>query len=40
MSKIVIEFDTNTSKAVLKIGKTKVFLMSLFNTINQPIIVF
>lgn len=24
MSKIVIEFDTNTSKAVLKIGKTKI----------------
>jgi len=24
MSKIVIEFDTNTSKAVLKIGKSKI----------------
>lgn len=24
MSKIIIEFDTNTSKAVLKIGKTKI----------------
>lgn len=24
MSKIIIEFDTNTSKAVIKVGKTKI----------------